>query len=462
MESQQKMDKTRIKEQVDIIRQAFGYINRFKDETFVIKIDSALISNNLFPVLIKDLTLLHSMGIKIILVPGAKTRINDVLKAYNIECPVVNGIRVSSPEAIPFIKMAAFDVSNNVMTMLAEHETSAIIGNWVKARGIGVRGGVDFQNSGVVENLQTDILSKVLDEGLIPIFPNIGWSAKGKPYNLSSSELAFTLSVQMKASKLFFVNEHGGIKAQGFKIPHDAYVSEDGTISQLTAAQAGEFLDLNQEEEHDEDEQRTLVSYAYRACKKGVRRVHIIDGLTEGMLLQEIFSSRGLGTMVYSNQHENIRPMTIADIPGVLSLMQPKVQEGALVARTTNDLTERLGDYAVYEVDGTLHACGALHLFGEERTGEIAAIVVDETFASRGIGRKMMSYLIEKATKIRLDSVFVLTTQTSDWFQQLGFVVSTVEELPAQKRECYNKSRNSLILKYPISQERNKSDLDVD
>ena len=456
------MDKTRIKEQVDIIRQAFGYINRFKDETFVIKIDSALISNNLFPVLIKDLTLLHSMGIKIILVPGAKTRINDVLKAYNIECPVVNGIRVSSPEAIPFIKMAAFDVSNNVMTMLAEHETSAIIGNWVKARGIGVRGGVDFQNSGVVENLQTDILSKVLDEGLIPIFPNIGWSAKGKPYNLSSSELAFTLSVQMKASKLFFVNEHGGIKAQGFKIPHDAYVSEDGTISQLTAAQAGEFLDLNQEEEHDEDEQRTLVSYAYRACKKGVRRVHIIDGLTEGMLLQEIFSSRGLGTMVYSNQHENIRPMTIADIPGVLSLMQPKVQEGALVARTTNDLTERLGDYAVYEVDGTLHACGALHLFGEERTGEIAAIVVDETFASRGIGRKMMSYLIEKATKIRLDSVFVLTTQTSDWFQQLGFVVSTVEELPAQKRECYNKSRNSLILKYPISQERNKSDLDVD
>ncbi|MCL2688300.1 MAG: amino-acid N-acetyltransferase [Chitinispirillia bacterium] len=458
------MDKARIKEQVEIIRQAFGYINHFKNETFVIKIDSALISNNLFPVLIKDLTLLHSMGIKIILVPGAKTRINDVLKAYNIECPVVNGIRVSSPEAIPFIKMAAFDVSNNVMTMLAEHETSAIIGNWVKAKGIGVRGGVDFQNSGVVENLQIGILRKVLDEGLIPIFPNIGWSAKGKPYNLSSSELAFTLSVQLKASKLFFVNEHGGIKAQGFKIPQDAYVSEDGTISQLTSVQAGEFLDLNQEMEHSagEDEQRTLISYAYRACKKGVRRVHIIDGLTEGMLLQEIFSSKGFGTMVYSNQHENIRPMTIADIPGVLSLMQPKIQEGALVERTTADLNERLGDYAVYEVDGTLHACGALHLFNEERTGEIAAIVVDETFASRGIGRKMMSYLIEKATKMRLNSVFVLTTQTADWFLQLGFVISTVDELPIQKRETYNKNRNSLILKYPISQERNKSEPGVD
>ncbi|MDR0307912.1 MAG: amino-acid N-acetyltransferase [Chitinispirillales bacterium] len=454
------MDKNKIKEQVEIIRQAFGYIHRFKDETFVIKIDSALISNNLFPVLIKDLALLHSMGIKIILVPGAKTRINEVLKAYQVECPVVNGIRVSPPEAIPFIKMAAFDVSNNVMTMLAEHETSAIIGNWVKARGIGVRNGVDFQNSGVVANLQTDILHKVLDEDLVPIFPNIGWSAKGKPYNLSSNELAFTLSVQMKAAKLFFINEKGGIKASGFKIPDEAYISEDGTISQLTANQAARFLELNQDGEYDEDEQRTLVSYAYRACRAGVRRVHIIDGRTEGMLLQEIFSSRGLGTMIYSNQHENIRPMTTADIPGVLSLMQPKIQEGALVERTTNDLAENIRDYAVYEVDGTLHACGALHVFSEENTGEIAAIVVDEIFASRGIGRKMMSYLIERAAKMKLDSVFVLTTQTADWFAELGFVISGVDELPKTKRDKYNRSRNSLILKYAISHERGNNELE--
>ena len=453
------MDRTKLKEHAEAIRQAFGYINRFKNETFVIKIDSGLISNSLFPVFVRDLVLLRQMGIRIIIVPGARTRIDNVLATYGVECVTVNGVRVSSPEAIPFIKMAAFDVSNKIMTMLAENEAGAIIGNWVKARGIGVRDGVDFQNSGVVESLQTDVLNKVLDEGMIPIFPNIGWSAKGKPYNLSASDLAFTISVQMKAAKLFFVTETGGIRSAGFKIPEDAYVSEDSTISQMTLAQAGQFLDLNQE--HGFDAGRNLISYAYRACKRGVRRVHIIDGTAEGMILQEIFSNRGFGTMIYANKHENIRPMTAADIPGVLSLMQPKVEAGSLVARKSNDLAERLDDYAVYDVDGSLHACGALHVFPDKQ-GEIAAIVVDEAYASRKIGRKMISYLIEQATKMKLKSVFVLTTQTSDWFQQLGFVQATIDDLPEQKKEKYNKNRNSLVLIYPISEQRNNGDLQVE
>ncbi|MDR0331074.1 MAG: amino-acid N-acetyltransferase [Chitinispirillales bacterium] len=456
------MDKTKLKEQVETIRQAFGYASRFKNEAFVIKIDSALISNHaLFPVLIKDLVMLRRMGIRIILVPGSRTRIDEVLAAYKVECPYVNGVRVSYPEAIPFINMASFDVSNRIMTMLAENEAGAVIGNWVKARGIGVRGGVDYRHSGVVESLQTDVLNKLLDDGMIPIFPNIGWSTKGKPYNLSSNDLAFTISVQMKASKLFFVTEHGGIQASHFKVPDEAYVSESGILSQMTMAQAGQFLDLNNEYESDHDAERDLVSYAYRACKQGVRRVHIIDGRAEGMLLQEIFSNRGLGTMIYANRHENIRPMTATDIPGVLSLMQPKVESGALVARNDHDLAEKLGDYAVYDVDGTLHACGALHIF-PGRQGEIAAIVVDEKFASRGIGKKMISYLIEQATRAGLKSVFVLTTLSADWFNQLGFVEAKVEELPEGKREKYNKDRNSLVLKYEISEQREREGIRVE
>ncbi|MFP4012831.1 MAG: amino-acid N-acetyltransferase [Chitinispirillaceae bacterium] len=453
------MDKIRLKEQVEIIRQAFGYINRFNNETFVIKIDSSLISNDLFPVLIRDLVLLHRMGIKIILVPGARTRIDEILRTFGTECPTVNGVRISSPESIPFIKMAAFDVSNKIMTMLAEEGANAIIGNWVKARSIGVIKGVDFQNSGVVEKLQVNILKKVLDEGLIPIFPNIGWSANGKPYNLSSNELAFTLSIQMKAAKLFFVTDRGGINSQGFSLPDDVFVSEDGTISQLSVVQAGQLLDLNPGSTYNE--QKELISYAYRACKKGVRRVHIVEGRIEGMLLQEIFSNRGFGTMVYSNQHENIRPMTVADIPEVLSIMQPKIDEGVLIPRTYHDLAEKIKDYAVYEVDGTLHGCGALHQY-PGRKGEIAAIVVDEMYSNMGIGRKMISYFLEQATKMRLNSVFVLTTQTADWFQQLGFVKTDVNELPEQKKDLYNRNRNSLVYKYPISEQRPTSGIQGD
>jgi len=165
------MDKTILKEQVEIIRQAFGYINQFKGQTFVIKLESSLISHPLFPLLVRDVVLLHRMGINVILVPGARDRINEVLKKYAIRCKTVNGVRVSPPEAIPLIKMAAFDVTNKIMTMLAENGANGVIGNWVRAKSIGVRNGIDFQSSGIVEKVQVDIVNKVLTEGIIPIFP---------------------------------------------------------------------------------------------------------------------------------------------------------------------------------------------------------------------------------------------------------------------------------------------------
>lgn len=438
------MDKSKLKEQSEVIRQAFGYIDRFKNELFVIKIDDNLISNPLFPILIKDLVLLHRMGIRIILVPGARTRIDEVLKTYNVSCSTINGIRVSPPESIPFIKMAAFDVSNNIMTMLAECEAHAVIGNWVRARSIGVRNGINYQSSGTVERLQIDILNNVLEDGLIPIFPNIGWSGKGKPYNLSSNELALTLSIELKAAKLFFVTDKGGIHQGEYKIPDGAFVTGEGTISQLNREQAQEFLDLNSSCSYDESLE--LVSLGLEACNLGVKRVHIVDGHIEGMILKEIFSNRGLGTMIYGNQHENIRKMTHSDIAEVLRLMHPAVEDKILIPRTASDLEEKIKDYIVYEVDGTVHGCGALHKYGQQ--GEIAAIVVDEMYINAGIGKRIVSYLMEKAYAMKLKQVFLLTTQTSDWFSQLGFVQGEISDLPKEKQKTYNYDRNSLVYLY--------------
>jgi amino-acid N-acetyltransferase len=453
------MDKSLLKEQVEVIRQAFGYINQFKGETFVIKIESSLIAHPMFPLLMKDVVLLHRMGINVILVPGARERINEVLKKYSIKCKTVNGVRISPPEAIPLIKMAAFDVTNKIMTMLAESDAHGVIGNWVRAKSIGVRNGVDFASSGLVEKVQVDIVKKVLQQGLIPIFPTIGWSAKGKPYNLSSTEIAFSISVEMNAAKLFFTVDRIGITAGGYKVPKEVYVSSDGVISQLKMAQAGAFLDLNVAANYDE--QLDLVAHAYRACKSGVRRVHIIDGRVEGMLLKEIFSNRGFGTMIYANQHDNFRPMVVADIPEVLRLMEPSIDEGVLVRRTEADLEEHLDDYAIYEVDGTIHACAALHMY-PDRQGEIAGMIVDETYKNLGIGRRMISYLIELATARKLKTLFVLTTQTSDWFTHLGFTQAKITELPREKQKGYNKQRKSIILRYRLSGHRTRGGLRVE
>jgi amino-acid N-acetyltransferase len=263
----------------------------------------------------------------------------------------------------------------------------------------------------------------------------------------------------MNAAKLFFTVDQLGIRAEKYKIPKEVYVSSEGVISQLKMAQAGAFLDLNTTNNYDE--QLELVSLAYKACKNGVERVHIVDGRIEGMVIKEIFSNRGFGTMIYANQHDNIRSMTIADVPEVLGLMQPAAEEELLVPRTVAELEEKMDDFIVYEVDGTIHGCCALHVFSDKQ-GEIAGIVVDETYKSLKIGQRMVSYLIERATAMKLKSVFVLTTQASDWFSQIGFLPATLAELPREKQKKYNRKRNSLILRYKLSGHRTKAPLRVE
>jgi len=445
------MDTIKLKEQVEVIRETFGYINRFKDKTFVIKLDDSLSSHALYPLLIRDIVHLHQAGIRIVLVPGAKTRIDEILATYKIPCKTVGGVRVSTAQAIPFIKMAAFDVSNKIMTMLAENNTCAVVGNWVQARGIGVHDGVDFQHSGLVEKVKTSVLQSVLEQHLVPIFPNIGWSGVGKPYNISSNDLAFTISVELQAAKLFYITNTPGITADLYKVPEGIYASTDGVISQLRVDEAESFLKLNAGKEYDQSLE--LLNLGVRACKSGVDRVHIIDGRIEGVLLKEIFSNRGLGTMVYANQHDNIRPMTFADVAEVLRIMQPLVQNQTLVPRSAEEIEKSIGEFAVYEVDGTIHGCAALHTF-PDASGEIHALAVDDMYASLGIGAKLVSYFVDRAKKERLGRVFVLTTQAADWFLEAGFRQADISALPKEKRAVYNTRRNSLILAQRLTKKR--------
>ncbi|MBN2441101.1 MAG: amino-acid N-acetyltransferase [Spirochaetales bacterium] len=433
-----------LQHQVETIRTAFSYINRFKERIFVIQIDSALIDTPIFPLLIKDIVLLHNMGIKILLVPGARVRIDEILSQYNITFTTVNNMRITNPEAMPFIKMASFDVSTKVMTLLAENNAHAVIGNWVKARSIGVIDGVDYMDSGLVEKLKIDIIQNTIKERLIPIFPNIGWSATGRPYNISSHELAFTISKELKAAKLFFITYSGGIHAGEFKIPGGVYV-EDNIISQLKLPQAREFLEANKNVSKEIDYE--LVLLAHKACLAGVERVHIIDGKIEGMLLKEIFSNRGLGTMIYSDPHENIRPLKHADIPTILQIMQPLIDDKILVPRTYTDIEAHAPDYAVYEVDGTIHGCCAMHHYAGNQA-EIAGIAVDHVYTNLGIGKKLVRYFMDKAESLGLRQVFVLTTQGIDWFSNLGFSRADPSILPVEKQKTYKPDRNSHVLVY--------------
>lgn len=440
------MEPEQLREHVETIREVFSYLKQFRGTTFVLKIDVAVLSDPLFSVLVKDVALLHEAGIRIAIAPSAKERIDEVLGTYRLPYTFVNGIRVTSEEAIPFIKMAAFDVSNRVMTMLSANGMTAVIGNWVRARGIGVIEGVDYQSAGLVESVRVDTVRKVLDDGVVPIFPCIGWSSVGTPYNISSNELAVVVATSLAAEKLIFLTARAGFSAEAFAVPETIPIAPGGRLANFSLPDLDAFFAANPGREADLE----LLQRARRACAGGVERVHILDGRSEGVILKETFSNLGSGTMVYSNRYGGIRAMTMNDISDVLRMMRPLVDRGILLPRTESQLEGILQDFIVFEVDDSVHACAALHEF-PEKVGEIAGIAVDEHFLHLGVGPKLVDYLCERARRRGLSSVFVLTTQTADWFQKLGFIEADPAALPEKKRLSYNLQRKSRIFVKSLS-----------
>ena len=427
---------------VDLIRQAFSYVNQFRRKIFVIKIDSDIVMHPHFSSLVRDLTLLHRIGIQIVLVPGAREHINEILTQNNMPWLFMNGRRITETRSIPFIKMAAFDVCNKLMTLLAENQTNAVIGNWVRARALGIRHGVDFQSAGVVDKVNTQIIWDVLEQGMVPIFPCIGWNKEGKPYNISSDDLASHLSQHLMAEKLFFVGHSLTVSPTDYHIPETVECLNRERVPKFNIEEAEQFITLNRD--HQNANLIKLLSLGHQSCKHGVNRIHLVNGSIDGVILKEIFSNEGGGTMIYANEHINIRPMRHSDIPQVMRIMQPLIQKELLIPRSSRLLEENADDFVVYEVDNHIHGCGALHIWPQKKS-ELEGLAVDDIYANLGIGKKIVTYLLERAKHLNLEQVFVLTTQTSDWFSQLGFTRGEVSILPAQKRKIYDQKRNSAI-----------------
>lgn len=430
-------------QKADNIRGVIRYLQKFKNATVVIYLDDKLFDSPLFTSHIKDIALLHASGLKVVIVPGAKKRIDEVLGSANISWSYKDNVRITDQSAIPLIKMAAFDVTNIVMTNLAANKVNAVIGNWVRSRGKGILGGKDFGTAGEIDKLQTDAIQKILDDGFIPIFPCIGWNSNGQPYNISSINLAQEVATTLKADKLFFVMDGLEITAENYKIPEGFPLSESGDVPAMTVEEVDDFLKANKK---GDPQTNRLLYLAKDACQKGVTRAHILNGKLDGVLPCEIFSELGSGTMIYTSDYGGIRPMTSGDIPRVLGLMRPFFESGKLLPRTETQLIEKMDDYIVYEFDGGIRACAALHKYPDGQA-EIAAVAVDENFKHMGIGEKMVNYLCKVAKEKKTKSVFILTTQAADWFQGLGFKADSVESLPPERRAKWTPERNSKVFR---------------
>ena len=441
------MDTQLIYNKAERIRDVLRYVSLFKNSLIVIHIDEDIINSTLFSSHIHDIAFLHEAGIKIVIVPGAKRSIDTTLRNANITWRYENNTRITELSAIPLIKMAAFDVSNKIMTCLAEENLSAVIGNWVKARGKGVLNGIDFCTAGEIDKIDSNAINSILNDGFIPIFPCIGWSSTGKPYNISSASLATEIAIKLNAKKLFFMSPYSNISNKDFLLPEDV-VGED-FVPSLNLDQLKSLLKLNKNNKAVQSSLLALLSLSDTACQNGVERCHIVDGFIDGSLPCEIFSDIGTGTMIYKDSYGGIRTITKSDIAPILNLMRPFIEKQILLPRTEQNILDRIDDFIVYELDGGIKACSALHKL-DETSAEIAAVAVDQSCSHMGIGPKMISFLLDRAKSMNMSTVFILTTQTADWFEKLGFVQTTLDELPKCKKEKYDQKRQSKILKYVI------------
>ncbi len=454
-----------IRDRAASIRDVIRYIDRFRNALLVIYLDGKLLDQGVFLSHIKDIGLLHRAGLQVILVPGAAGRIDDVLSRSSIKWRVKDGCRVTDADAMPLIKMAAFDVSNQVMTALAGEKVPALIGNWVRARGRGIIGGFDWGTVGDIDKVDAASLNKVLEDGFVPIFPCIGWSIAGKPYNISSTLLAEKIACHLNADKLFYLVPGATITADRFVIPEKLGLSTEGSVPALSLDELDSFMQANCQtvdstEKAAVSTERSinssyagpvdkakifeLLTIARRACTSGVSRVHILDGSIEGSLPCEIFSDFGSGTMVYVRDYGRIRDMESDDIPAVLTLMQPFVDKGILLPRSKESLGDQLSHYIVYELDGAIRASASLIPYSDGQM-EIAGIAVDRSCSSLGIGPKLVEFLIKRARKSGAKEIFLLTTQTSDWFESMGFKMSSISSLPEQRKAIWTPERGSVV-----------------
>ncbi len=428
---------------VDIIRDVFNYTQKFKGTLFVLKVEDTLLNSPYFPLFIKDVVQLQAVGIKVALVLGTRNLIEKTLEKFNLSTQILNGVRITAEEAMPIVQLADMEASQQVLALITANGAKGILGNWVKARAIGVVNGEDFQRSGQVTHIRSEIVNQLLDDGFIPILPNIGWNEVGRVYNINSNEIAMKFCEDLEVSKLFFIGVEDGIYGSKLSLPDGILLNSLKIISNLNTTQTKQLIETNQEQLSQS--QKDFLNKSIRALDLGVKRVHLISGLTQGSILQEVFSTFGEGTMIYANRYYRIRPVKVKDISQLLQFMDSFIESKFLVNRTESQIRKQLNDYTLYEIDQHIKGCAALHDRGDG-WAELAAVAVDPHTQSSGIGRDLVDHLIEKSVTLGYSKLYVFTTQAEDWFQSFGFEHIQYKELPEEAQERYSSNRNSKIL----------------
>ncbi|HZQ60636.1 MAG TPA: amino-acid N-acetyltransferase [Casimicrobiaceae bacterium] len=425
---------------VQWIRLAAPYIHAFRDKTFVIAFGGEVVADDTFLGIVHDLNLLHSLGIRLVVVHGSRPQIEAILKQQNIENRYAFGLRVTDGETMDCVLEASGQVRSRIEAMLslgianspmAGARIRVSSGNFITAKPLGVIDGIDMQLTGEVRRVDVDAIHQRLDDGDIVIISPLGYSPTGEIFNLSLEEVATQVAVRIDADKLVFLMETEGVRNGRRQL-----------LTELSTRDAGAILASASKLPPDVQH---YLPCAIRACDNGVKRAHLISRHLDGALLLELFTRDGVGTMIAAAPLAHLRPATIDDVGGILAIIEPLEEEGVLVRRSRERLEMEIERFVVAEHDGAIIGCAALYAFPEEKVGELAALAVHPDFRREGYGEALMHEIEARARRLKLTDLFVLTTRTSQWFLERGFRNASVSELPKEKQALYNYQRKSQV-----------------
>jgi len=401
----------------------------------VVAVDGEVVASENFSNVLLDLAVLRSLSIRVVLVHGASYQIEKLAAERNVAISNSNGIGLTDPATLRLSIDAAIRLTNEIMEGLSSVDLRAAYINALIAHPAGILGGVDQQYTGKVERVDVKALKLLLDEGIIPVVPPLGFDGEGRTYRVNSDSIAIEIAEELSAAKILYLTPSSAFAAPAADLPHQLSVAE---TQELLKKRRSEFAP-------------GLVSkleYAARACVQGVPRVHVLDGGVNEALLNEVFSHDGIGTMIYSNEYQQIRRIFKKDVRAVMSLIRQSVHSEELVRRTRAEILDQLDDYWLLEIDRSPIACVALHLFPAESAGELACLHVSKAHENQGHGRKLMAFVENLAREKGVKNLFALSTQAYSYLQQKGgYEPAEPALLPAERRAKYEVSgRNSKVL----------------
>jgi amino-acid N-acetyltransferase len=432
-------DSKKLEAFVKWFRSATPFIHEFGERTIVIAFGGEVLADGEMMQLAHDINVLVSLEIRVVIVHGTRPQIEDQLRQHGVAGRYAEGRRVTDIEALKCVKEAngivRMEIEATLSTELANSpmagaDIRVASGNFITAKPFGVRNGVDFMHTGEVRKVDVEGITRRLDDDEVVLLSPIGFSPTGDIFNCTLEDVATSVAIALKAEKLIFLTETMGASDAKGKL-----------AAEITALQAQDLLANTQQAE----DIRYYLPAAIRAVREGVKRAHLISRHVDGALLMELFTHHGIGTMVVLESPDKLRDATMADVDGILALIDPLAERGVLVARSRESIEKEIDRFIVLVYEDEVIACAALNPYTSEKLAELACLAVNPFYRDGGRGERLLAHIEKRAKDRNFKTLFVLSTQTTQWFVERGFVEADINALPAVRRESYNHERKSKV-----------------